>query len=286
MVATIILYKYVTAERVLTCLPEVGDGTLRATQPASLNDPFECAVGRIHVVSRTSVEPSKREENRLYAEALTRIHEASPVSEGDVNMARYEYGSLYLRELLTRQLSRRFGIVSFSENPRHPLMWSHYTTDGSGFVIGYDREQLEKLSSRDRSLSPVHYKDQLDLLTGYEPVGWPEGRLNVLLSTKSSHWDYEKEWRLIVELNETIGVGQRDRHGQPINLLRVPNSAVMEVYCTERTPKETVRRVLDRLTDRNNRYKQTDIKKLVMSPKDYGYEEAELKVIDLPIVDS
>ena len=35
------LYKYMIAERVLTCLPEVGDGTLRATQPATLNDPFE-----------------------------------------------------------------------------------------------------------------------------------------------------------------------------------------------------------------------------------------------------
>ena len=39
-----VLYKYVTSERVLTCLPEVGDGTLRATQPAALNDPFECEV--------------------------------------------------------------------------------------------------------------------------------------------------------------------------------------------------------------------------------------------------
>ena len=32
-----ILYKYVTANRALTCIPEVGDGTLRATQPAALN---------------------------------------------------------------------------------------------------------------------------------------------------------------------------------------------------------------------------------------------------------
>ena len=36
------LSKYVTARRALTCIPEVGDGTLRATQPAALNDPFEC----------------------------------------------------------------------------------------------------------------------------------------------------------------------------------------------------------------------------------------------------
>ena len=31
-------------KRALTCIPEVGNGALRATQPASLNDPFECSV--------------------------------------------------------------------------------------------------------------------------------------------------------------------------------------------------------------------------------------------------
>ena len=43
-----ILYKYVSAEQVQTCLPEVGDGTLRATQPSVLNDPLQCrTLGRI-----------------------------------------------------------------------------------------------------------------------------------------------------------------------------------------------------------------------------------------------
>ena len=43
------LYKYMTAERVLSCLPKIGDGALRATQPAALNDLFECGVasGRV-----------------------------------------------------------------------------------------------------------------------------------------------------------------------------------------------------------------------------------------------
>ena len=39
-----ILYKYVTSRGALNCIPEVGDGTLRATQSAALNDPFEYAV--------------------------------------------------------------------------------------------------------------------------------------------------------------------------------------------------------------------------------------------------
>ena len=45
-----ILYKYVTPERALTCIPEVGNGTLRATQLAALNDPFECHVVPLYVI--------------------------------------------------------------------------------------------------------------------------------------------------------------------------------------------------------------------------------------------
>ena len=60
-----ILYKYVTPRRALTCIPEVGDGTLRATQPAALNDPFECAVTTMYII------PDEAEENRRLAKALT-----------------------------------------------------------------------------------------------------------------------------------------------------------------------------------------------------------------------
>ena len=131
-----VLYKYVSSERVLTCLPEVGDGTLRATQPLALNDPFECAT------TKTFVEKVSNAGNRRLSAVLTNIHDSTPVSEADVIEARERYGSLYMRELMSRQLSRRFGVVSFASNPYHPLMWSHYTVDGSGFVIAYAIEFL------------------------------------------------------------------------------------------------------------------------------------------------
>ena len=44
-----LLFKYVPAERAVTCLPEIGDGALRATQPAALNDPFECTTKKVFV---------------------------------------------------------------------------------------------------------------------------------------------------------------------------------------------------------------------------------------------
>ena len=58
------LYKYVTSDRALTCIPEVGDGTLRATQPAALNDPFECAV----MPAYTLFQNERRREPRIIEE--------------------------------------------------------------------------------------------------------------------------------------------------------------------------------------------------------------------------
>ena len=85
-----ILYKYVSVQRALTCIPEIGDGTLRATQPAVLNDPFECSVVTPYVFR------NEAEENRKLAEVLTEINETNPVTEAEVLQARIEHGSLFI----------------------------------------------------------------------------------------------------------------------------------------------------------------------------------------------
>ena len=263
-----VLYKYVTAERVLSCLPEIGDGTLRATQVSSLNDPLECAV------SPGSSWIDSEEGYRRLAEILTAINELCPVISSDVINASKRFGSLFLRELLAKQLSSRFGIISLSTDPRQPLMWSHYTADASGFVIGYDVDLLRTLGSREESLRPVVYQSKIVPIVSYDFVASLEEVINVLLSIKSDHWSYENEWRLIVELDKTIGTRHCDRHGQPINLMRVPNSAVMAVYYTERTPAETIRLVRRRMNDGNNRYQAHQPTKLILSSTHYGHEDA------------
>ena len=210
--------------------------------------------------------------NRKLSELLTSINRTTPVSVFDVEKARDMFGSLYLRELLSRQLSQRFGVVSFATNPREPLMWSHYTVDGSGFAIGYDRQQLARLGNRDDCLRSVRYGNKPVPLLDYPVLN--EENMNPLLSYKSDHWQYEEEWRLILELNETIGTGSNDRRGQPINLLRVPNSAVKTVYYTERTPIDEVDQVRTRLQDPNDRYATTSPTKLILSATGFGYEDS------------
>ena len=111
-------------------------------------------------------------------------------------------------------------------------------------------------------------------IESYELLGIHKGALNAVMSLKNDHWSYEKEWRLIVELNETIGTGFRDPRGLPINLLRVPNEAVVSVYYTERTSVEVFDLVRSRLENPNNRYGMNRLTKLVASPERYGYEDS------------
>ena len=262
------LYKYVSSKRVLTCLPEVGDGTLRATQPSALNDPFECAT------TKKFVEKDSAAGNRQLSAVLTNIHDSTPVTEADVLVARERFGSLYMRELTSRQLSRRFGVIAFASSPYHPLMWSHYTVDGSGFVIAYDVGELRRLCATEDYLRPVRYSKKPPFILDY-PVLSDAGNILIFLAHKSDHWAYEEEWRLIVELNATIGTGHRDAHDQSINLVRIPNTAVSKVFFTERTPKAAVDEVRKRLEDANNRYRARHLTKLVLSETQYAYVEAD-----------
>ena len=262
------LYKYVTAERALACLPSAGNGALRATQPAALNDPFECAVRPVFVIN------DEKGANQEFAEVLSSINGTTPVTAEEVAQARTDYGSLYLRNLFAKQMSQRFGIVSLSANPRHPLMWSHYTSDCSGFVVGYDAGRLGDLSGQGGSLLQVQYMNEMPLIIGYGVLSNPESNLLLSLAMKSDFWSYESEWRLIVELSETMGTGNRDPSGHSINLLQIPNEAVVSVYYTERTDPGVVARVRSRLENPNNRYGTNNLTKLVASSEVYGYEDA------------
>ena len=71
-----LLFKYVPAARAMTCLPEVGDGALRATQPAAMNDPFECTISKIFV------ESDQDRGNLVFAQTLTEIQRRNPGEPG------------------------------------------------------------------------------------------------------------------------------------------------------------------------------------------------------------
>ena len=112
-------------------------------------------------------------------------------------------------------LSSRFGIVSFSANPLQPLLWAHYGDSGKGVAVGYDTSALKKIPTANEILGPVQYQDQLPIVTENLVVR-PDNELRDLMLIKSRHWEYEEEWRFVLELSNTVGTGENDENGFPI----------------------------------------------------------------------
>lgn len=261
-----VLYKYVSAERALICLPKMGNGTLRATQPSALNDPFECSARVYHI------EIAEEHDYSLWLDVLNGINPKTPIDRSEYNKAMRPDESSSWLDLFRRQISQRFGVVSFASDPLHPLLWAHYTTDGSGFVIGYKVSDLRELVDESglETFQPVQYYASPLIIPREDILKIDAAIINVLLA-KSTYWKHEGEWRLIKRLSNTTGTGKSDDKGQSINLVTIPNEAVAEVYCTERTPTEHVETVNSRLCEENNRFEVRQVTRLQLSEMSYNY---------------
>lgn len=94
-----------------------------------------------------------------------------------------------------RDLSARIGMLRFSANWKNPVQWTHYAKKHTGVCLGFDIPK--------QFLMQVQYQSKLhpDLVTaarGKSAEG--ESAVLKLLSTKYSHWRYEREVRMFVDL--------------------------------------------------------------------------------------
>ena len=82
------------------------------------------------------------------------------------------------------------GVSCFSAVRDDILMWSHYAAQHTGVCIGFDTRRHIFQTAWE-----VSYQD--DLPTIYRPQDDEETMLQKSLMTKSSHWRYEREWRIV-----------------------------------------------------------------------------------------
>lgn len=95
-------------------------------------------------------------------------------------------------------VAERFGLLCFSTSWQNPVRWSHYAEKHTGICLGFD--------VADQFLMPIEYRPRPhpDLIspahdTNNGELG--ETAVRKLISTKYSHWRYEKEVRMFMELS-------------------------------------------------------------------------------------
>ena len=245
-----VLYKYIPARRLDDALPNGGPCSFRVTPPNELND-----INEVSFLATFVEDEANREDiNRDYASTLTELFPASPVSVDDVERYRREHPVAYGAELACDQLSKRYGVTSFSAKNNDVKMWSHYADDCRGVVVGYNVDHWVRHLVGTSVVRQVTYADRPPLVLG--PRVLNQENAYVFMACKDTSWKDEREWRLITELSKA----QQAREG--IAVITVPQQSVSSVAITDRTPEDVVDRIVERLNAPSNGYRVARIDKM------------------------
>jgi hypothetical protein len=190
--------------------------TVRATQPAALNDPFEMAgcPTQEEILRFASAKP----------DAIPGLAEALTIdTDRLVERIRHECSSL------EKAIIAQSGVICVSSEWDIAPMWAHHCDNHKGFVIGFNGN-----AGVFRRVEKVIYTDT-PASFGMDPT--PES-VATGIRTKASTWSYEKECRVVGLLSECRDTGRDDFRGHRIYLYTLPPRCISEITLGARMDAE------------------------------------------------
>ena len=248
-------FKYYTAESAIKTLLET---TQKWSSPKLFNDPFD------NQFNFQFEEPTESVARQQTDELLNIIASREPIRDGqfgtktdevrmlqriflknqpNISTQDREYVSQGVMEGMHNQIIHEIlsdtSIFCVSETNDNILMWSHYTDNHTGAVIEF-HAQLE--DSAFLVAQRVRYESTIPVIT-LEMVN--ERRADELFDmvtlTKSTDWEYEKEWRVVTTMHDK----SRD-----YEILRFPPEEVAAVYLGCRITDECKREIIEIVKDK------------------------------------
>ncbi|WP_239986640.1 DUF2971 domain-containing protein [Pseudomonas syringae] len=97
---------------------------------------------------------------------------------------------------IKQDASEQIGLFCFSSAYSNPVQWAHYADKHKGICLGFDVEEADLIkvnySSSRLNMNPA------DVMSDEGYNQW----MTDIISTKYSHWRYEKEYRVFVDISE------------------------------------------------------------------------------------
>jgi len=178
--------------------------------------------------------------------------------------------------------SSRFGVLCLTANICSILMWSHYTDGHRGYAIGFEsRHQWfgTKQSKEEMigTLKKVCYSNSRPEFNGFSFE--KDERLQIVkvfedfIFTKSKLWAYEKEWRMIQELEKA---DKMINNGEDVRLFKFPPEAVNCVVLGCSMTKQNQERVKEILRN-GKKYKKVELFQAGADAKTFNLNFLEVK---------
>jgi hypothetical protein len=211
MSVPLILYKYGSAKDLQYYLQ---DRTLLINHVRKFQDPFEFKPWFKHATYKAVTHRATQEGKR-----------GPKLKRGARGWTAMKEENLRAVEAEHERTLDRIGVACFSSIHDHLLMWAHYAQNHKGLCFGFDTT-VTNLQFR-----PVKYHTQRPCYCGTKALMNVDVRktAEAVALTKSTHWKYEKEYRLIVHWS-----------GEPFpQTLKFPphllQSVVFGVRCEQKT---------------------------------------------------
>lgn len=248
------LYKYLTPERI----DVIENKLIRYTQPDALNDPFEL---KPHASNLASDEYILSMFDETYHDEITQSYHELPKEIRDtislnefheaikphVQSLRQHLPSIAsgLNGLVNSKLHDGFnqhvGILSLTEAPDNLLMWSHYASEHTGFVIGFDETNKHFNSKRSESDEFYHLR-KLEYRQHRPDISLIEMNSTDVFLVKSTDWEYESEWRIMRPLDHADKKIEQEDFS--IHLFSIPADSIVEIIMGCRMDKDVMTKLL------------------------------------------
>ena len=184
----------------------IRDGTIKFSHPKEFNDPFDC-YPEIDIQKVVSHASKKKHHFKLigYYQGLS---PAQRIQEKPKQLKRLEKG--WNDKSFTNLINDQIGICCLSRNPLNLLLWAHYATKHTGFVIEFSIPTESTSCDIDTAyyLTPlrVDYSTVKPVITS-----GASDEFDKYFLTKGRDWEYEQEERVIY-FNKKSGIHPYNRN--------------------------------------------------------------------------
>jgi hypothetical protein len=212
-----------------------------------------------------------------------------------------EFDSFFRRVMTTRNhpidiinasfigaLNQTIGILSFTETNNNLLMWSHYAFNHTGFVIEFDEkhtffDQRKKEKELKGCLKQVSYSVKRPNILILDPMALEQNSANdnflkwanKIFFTKSEHWNYEKEWRMV----ELLANCENIIHSEPhkIYLFPIPKNCIKKLIFGCRISYETKQKLINIISNDAD-YSHIKVQQAEMDEQEYKLNFKQFRI--------
>jgi len=234
------LFKYLASERT----DVIENLKIRFSPFKSLNDPYEALfsidvtdevnVAVANVWNQLPVQDKTIENQKSYEQNLAAIKKSV-----ELNL-----NSEVASDNLLNTLGEDFGILSLSRSYTSLLMWAHYASDNTGYVIGFDEINLfsDQYNLEGKFVHPykVIYSDNRQFVKFKEP-NW----INKLLCQKPVEWAYEQEERFFLSGMNLAKSEYVDNFGAKIVLYDFNPTSVLNIFIGCKANSDTREKIIN-----------------------------------------